>query len=200
MSKTAFHTFFIIGFMLSACVSSLKQEEVPAYLEKHDLMLEKDINSIKYKASLVSNEIITRQLIVGASGKDQIDSLKSVYEKYFYFSVEVSKSGTDLLASQAGTPQYNEVIRNFEFGIGEKANLTTDQGDTLQLLDYSFPRTYGLTNSSKILFVFEKPDLVKTEYIEFTLGDFGFNTGDVRFRFRTKNIQKFLNKRIVFTD
>ena len=193
MRKTVLLALFIIQV---GCINSIKQEDMSAYLETHKLILEKDVNSIKYKVSVVSNEVIIRQILKETSAKNKIDSIKQLYDKFLYLSAEISRFGTEILSSQAGSQQY----KNFEFGIGDKAKLTTDNGDTLQLLDYNFPRTYGLTNASRILFVFEMPDLSNSKYIEFSLADFGFHTGDVRFKFQSKKIQKYLNKRILFID
>ena len=82
------------------------------------------------------------------------------------------------------------MVNQLAFGMGQKVNIFSQEKDTLTLLDFVYPRMYGMSRSTDILFVYPrtKQDL-KHDYLNFTIEDLGLYTGEVKFKIPTKIIK-----------
>jgi hypothetical protein len=65
--------------------------------------------------------------------------------------------------------------------------LTTAQ-DTIPVGDFMLNRTYGMSNSTDLLFVFSRDKAKDKDWVQFNLNEFGLGAGNQRFRFRTNDI------------
>jgi len=75
------------------------------------------------------------------------------------------------------------MVNQLAFGMGEKAHLYNQQKDTIELADFIYPRMYGMSQSTDILFVFPREkQYLKKEYLNFTIEDLGMYTGEVKFK------------------
>jgi hypothetical protein len=64
------------------------------------------------------------------------------------------------------------------------------------MVDYAFPRTYGLAKSLDLLCVFEKSNAFDAEWILFHLKDMGLYTGELKFRFKPQDINNTPNLKL----
>jgi hypothetical protein len=82
------------------------------------------------------------------------------------------------------------MVNQLAFGMREKVHLFTQKKDTLELLDYNYPRMYGMSQSTTMLFVYPRMDkYLKEETLNFTIQDLGTYTGEVKFKIETDKIR-----------
>ena len=186
----------IIG---SACNKTLTPKELISYVNNPDngLVHEKEINGIKLKLAYKPHQLLAFQEIMA------IDSLTKVkereitkrYNQQHYFVLSISQGGKEILSSAADRQRFSQLVSQFAFGMGQKITLTTAENDTLTLLDFHYPRMYGMAPSTDILFVFEK-EKQKTKSLIFYIDEFGLRTGNTRFKIHTQDIHKINNTNI----
>jgi hypothetical protein len=51
-------------------------------------------------------------------------------------------------------------------------------------------RTYGLSSTTDLLFVFNKKKAAGTDWVQFNLNEFGLGLGNQRFRFSTMDLEE----------
>ena len=81
------------------------------------------------------------------------------------------------------------MVNQLVFGMHEKIHLLTQQNDTIELVDYVYPRMYGMSKTTSMMFVYprEKQKL-DTKKLQFTIEDLGLQTGEVKFTIDTDKI------------
>jgi hypothetical protein len=122
---------------------------------------------------------------------DKIKSLRSKYEPYYYFVLNLSKNNKEALHQvDGGMGQYSELVQTLSFRMSNYVNLTTTAQDTIPTGDFILNRTYGLSNATSLLFVFSKEKAKDKDWIQFNLNEFGLGIGNQRFRFKTKNLER----------
>ncbi len=84
---------------------------------------------------------------------------------------------------------YSDLVQTLSFRMSHYVTLTTAPADTIPVGDFMLNRTYGLSQSTDLLFVFNNEKVRGKEWIQFNLNEFGLGTGNQRFRFRTKDIE-----------
>lgn len=179
--------------MLCGCKGKVNETELADYIKnpKNGLFLEKSVNGTTYQVYYRPSGFIVKQMLSTSDTVTAkvVDSLKKVTGKNLYFILSISRNGTDALESFANDrPTYSAMVQQMAFGLYDQVVLTSDHSDTLRLVDYVYPRTYGFANAANMLFSFEKKDLRKYEWLSLLVKDFGLKTGDVRFKFYTKDI------------
>lgn len=186
---------FALFFTLLGCHRAVREERLIEYIKDpdHGLIQEKAVNDVQirvyYRPSdlLVSQELRAR----GEVSDSLIRKYRGEYGSNLYFAVSMMKNGGEVLSSYAGNQQeYGSMVQQLAFGLDQKVLLTSSAGDTLHLLNYVFPRTYGYAPTTDLLFVFEKKNLDSSEWISLKLEDFGLSTGDLRFKFYTRDLQR----------
>jgi hypothetical protein len=159
----------------------------------HGLLQEKTINGVNIKVTYRPQDFLVKQAISAGTAKTDsaINRLKVQYHKQLYFIVSLSKNSQEVLNSFAGNQaQFSEMVTRLAFGMSENITLTTSQSDTLELVDYVYPRMYGMSNSTDMLFAFCNRELKNSEWLRLTIHDPGLQTGDVNFKFNTKDIKR----------
>lgn len=73
--------------------------------------------------------------------------------------------------------------------MGNYVTLTTASADTIPVGDFMLNRTYGLSQSTDLLFVFNKEETERAEWVQFNLNEFGLGAGNQRFRFKRKDLE-----------
>jgi hypothetical protein len=57
------------------------------------------------------------------------------------------------------------------------------------MADYIYPRMYGVSNETTLMFVFPRDKIsTKNSHLNFTVNEFGLNTGEIRFKMETSKI------------
>lgn len=153
----------------------------------------KNINGVNF--SLLYNPtdvLVQRQLSSEANiSRELIDSLRENYSHYLYFNLSISKNGKELLSNVNSREKFGAMVKQLAFDMDKKVHLFTQQKDTINLADYVYPRMYGMSDETTVLFVYPKENkILQGEYINVTIEDLGFNTGEVKFKVPTEIIKE----------
>jgi len=124
------------------------------------------------------------------SNKEEIKELRKKYSKYMYFNLSMSKGNHELLSTAPkNRNEFGAMVNQLAFGMGDKVHLYTQQKDTLELLDFVYPRMYGMSRSTDLLFVYPRDkENLNEEYLNFTIEDLGLFTGEIKFKIPIKKI------------
>lgn len=190
MKKISIALFFLV-FFFSCQNKALNEDELVKYTldESNGLIKTKSIGDLKISVLYRPNDLIIGNEIKGSSISDtaEIEKLKANFSKYFYFILSINRSDNEIVTKNADVSTTDH-LQKVLFNMGDYVKLLGNGSDTLNLIDFTFPRTYGTTRSSEFLFVFEKKQIEKHKYLLFCLDDFGTNTGSNKFRFEMKDI------------
>lgn len=198
----------ILATQLGSCTSKTfeSDDRLWEYLKNPDngYFLQKEVNgyafSLLYKPTdlLVKQEL--SQELKGSERKAHIKTLREKYGQHMYFSLSMSRNNRELLSiTPANRQEFGAMVNQLAFGMREKVHVFTTQKDTLPMLDYVYPRMYGMSNSTNMLFVYPRdPKYLQacTEpcrgeaHLNITLEDLGTYTGEVRFKMNIKHIKE----------
>jgi hypothetical protein len=84
---------------------------------------------------------------------------------------------------QIASDQYSDLVQTLSFRMSNYVTLTTSVNDTIPVGDFMLNRTYGMSNSTDLLFVFNREKTKDTDWVQFNLNEFGLGIGNQRFRF-----------------
>ncbi len=196
-NQTLIFRIFVITILLLtvSCKRTLTESKLINYIKNPDngLIQNKAINEVEIRVYYRPSDLLVAQELK-AKGKvtdSLIKAYRGEYGNNLYFAMSIMKGGGEVLSSFAGNRQeYGAMVQQLAFGLDQKVLMTTSSGDTLHLLDYIFPRTYGHAPTTDLLFVFENKKLDNSEWISLKLEEFGLSTGDLRFKFYTKDLKR----------
>ena len=113
------------------------------------------------------------------------------YNDYVYFVLQLSVKDKDALyGTSSNQADFNEKLQTLSFRMQQYINMTTSEYDTIPLADAYYTRMFGMSQSSDVLLVFNREDIVDDEWLSINSKEFGFKTGRKSFRFLQDNIQK----------
>ncbi len=194
MSKIS--TYIITFLLLSSCQEKQFEDEqaMLKFLkqENQDYYQQKTINAVNFSLLYRPTDLIVEQSL-NNNGNDSktIDSLRRRYGKYLYFNLSISKDGQELLST---TPrdrnEFGAMVNQLAFGMGQYVHLYTDTKDTIPLTDYVYPRMYGMSRKTSMLFVYPREEALKGNNLTFSIEDLGLITGEVKFKIPTEKIKK----------
>ena len=181
--------------LLSGCRSESfdTKEQLWSYLseESNGYHFTKNINGIDYKLTYKPTDLLVMQESFGDSfSRGEIELLRDKYKGHLYFNLGMAINGKEILTGLARNKQeFGFMVNLLAFNMSDKLNLITSSNDTIAMVDYVYPRMYGLGQSTDMLLIFEKPtELNKEEYLRLTIADLGFRTGEVAFKMETDKI------------
>jgi hypothetical protein len=191
-SKIVF-LFFLI-FLFNSCKKTFDtKESYLEYLKDEDKGYSetKLVNGIKINLSYKPTKFMALQENPKEL-EEMKDSLNAKYGNFIYFILSYSRDNKEILSTiSESREKYNLVQNALTFGMAENVSLTTENRDTIPLVGYNFPRTYGMSQSTNLLFVFERNKLIdKGGDLFFNLKDIGLDTGDLKFKFNTNIIKE----------
>ncbi len=200
-NSTPYKTAGSLVLLLSlVCLISCKQntfdseKELWTYLkeEKNGFQQHKTVNGIDFTLTYRPTDLLVKQELGEAVTGEAIDSLRTKYRQFLYFNLSMSQNNKELLSTVAGSrAQFGAMVNQFAFGMGDKVHLFTREKDTIPLLDYVYPRMYGMSNSTSMLFVYPRDEKITgSEYINITVEDIGLGTGDITFKIPVKTIKR----------
>lgn len=198
MENKSFKLLVSILLMLafSACgpKSFDSKEALLVYLKDTDngYHFQKSINGIDYSLNYRPTDLMVLQSTEDGLQTDNIAELRKKYADYLYFNLSMSANGKEILSNNlGGRAEFGAMVNQFAFGMADKVHLISKKRDTLPLLDYVHPRTYGMGASTDMLLVYGKNSAaLQQDYLLFTIKDLGFNTGEVSFKMDTKKIEQ----------
>ncbi|HEX2395377.1 MAG TPA: hypothetical protein VHI78_08525 [Bacteroidales bacterium] len=156
------------------------------------MIQEKVINGTYIKLTYKPSDLIAVQelKVIDTLSKEKIQEIQKRYKQQYYFLLSISLQGKEILHSAADREWFSSMVNTLSFGMNEYVSLVNEQQDTLKLLTYNYPRMYGMSASTDILFVFERRNLNSNDILTFKIEDFGLYTGDLKFRIRVKDVNK----------
>lgn len=187
---------FIIGLIaiLASCTSQFKSaEDLQSFItkEKNGLLKSKEVGNINIKIAHRPTDLLINQELNNKSyTEEDVNRLREKYDKYAYFTLSLSANNQEIEAyNVSGQGDFGARVQQLSFGMSDLVEIHTNQQDTVQVADYVYQRTFGVGNSSDMLFAFEKEKLKDSKWLQFQLGDIGLGIGLNRFRFNTKDIK-----------
>jgi hypothetical protein len=119
----------------------------------------------------------------------KLDFLRRKYSGYYYFIVSLSRDNKEALHQVNSRVDYSELVQTMSFRMPQYVTLTTTKQDTIPVGDFMLNRTYGLSASTELLFVFSRTKAKGNSWVQFNLNEFGLGIGNQRFRFKTKDLE-----------
>jgi hypothetical protein len=182
-------TLFMVGCGNSA---HLPPEKLSAFVidEEHGLKKTAVLNGINTEVTyrpvdLLIYQEIDKQVV----DAKEIENLRKKYNQYIYFVLSLLNDSKEAL-HQAGGSQYSDLVQTLSFRMNKYVTLTTAASDTIPVGDFMLNRTYGMSSSTDLLFVFNKEKTIGQDWIQFNLNEFGLGVGNQRFRFAMDDIEK----------
>ena len=188
-------SLLVIGVCFAGCsVSEFDSaEKLSAYIASpdHDLSQRAENGEYHFTVTYRPTDLLVDQEIGdGPFNPATVESLRKKYSSYYYFILSLSKNGKEALHQvEGGMGQYSELVQTLSFRMNEYVTLTTSAQDTIPVGDFMLNRTYGLSQSTDILFVFNKEKAKDKDWVQFNLNEFGLGVGNQRFRFKTKDLE-----------
>lgn len=187
MKKLGLILFFLI---IISCKKELPDEEkdIIEFIknEENGFSQYKEINGVKLSVIFRPAKLMVLQESNNCKNQKDVDALKKKYSKSLCFIIGYSKNNQELLSAiSESRDKFNFIQNKLTFEMKDYVSLLSGK-DTIPLLDFNFPRTYGMSKSTNIVFVFDKNKLSK-RYTDtnFNIKDIGLGIGDVNFKFNT---------------
>ncbi len=169
------------------------KEELMAYVvdPENGYTQQKTVNGVNFSLAYRPTDMLVQQELSEHVEKSELDSLRKKYGEYMYFNLSLSKNNKEVLNGLVSNRNGFEVMVNqLAFGMGEKVHLISQTRDTISLADYIYPRLYGMSGSTNILFVYPRDKkIIGKEFFYFTIEDLGLETGEVGFKIPTKSVK-----------
>jgi hypothetical protein len=192
MKKITILLLFIVFYSCSSKTFDKKQD-LWTYLKNPDngYLQQKNINGYDFSLLYKPTDLLVAQELGENTSKERITALREKYQKQLYFTLSMSRNGKELLSTTPKNRQeFGAMVNQLAFGMGEKVHLFTQNKDTLELLDYNYPRMYGMSQSTTMLFVYPRDEKqLREETLNFTIQDLGTYTGEVKFKIETYKIR-----------
>lgn len=182
---------------LCACNSlpkTISRTDLISYIgdKEHGLSQEQEVNGIKVKLTyqpatlLAAQELKSEKLPPAA----MIDSVEKKYKKNYYFLLKFSKDGKEAIRQLGNFSRYSDMIQVLSFQMHQFVNLTTPAKDTVELTDFLFDQTYGMSDGNTVLLCFDKQKLQEKSKLEVNIAECGFGIGNLKFHFDQKDIER----------
>lgn len=157
----------------------------------HGYLQQKNVNGYDFSLLYKPTDLLVQQELSENPTKEEIQQLREKYQKQMYFTLSMSRNGKELLSTTPKNRQeFGAMVTQLAFGMNEKVHLFTTKKDTLPLLDYNYPRMYGMSNATTMLFVYPRDaKFLEQEYLNFAIQDLGTYTGEVKFKIETEKIE-----------
>jgi hypothetical protein len=189
-----FLPLLLIFFVLACSPSAMTEEELQAFVADADHGLRQSVEVNGYQAELTyrPTDLWVKQEIGDKPATAQeVDALRKKYSDYYYFVLSLSRGNKEALHTmEGGMGQYSELVQVMSFRMADYVTMTTSASDTIPVGDSMLNRTYGLSQSTDILFVFNKEKAKNKDWVQFNLNEFGLGLGNQRFRFDRRKLDK----------
>lgn len=170
------------------------KEDLLIYLKdtENGYRFQKSVNGIDYSLTYRPTDLLVIQSVDADHREEEIYRLRKRYGNYLYFNLSMSANGKELLGQRIGSrAEFGAMVNQLSFGMSDKLNLIGEKRDTLPLMDFVYPRMYGMGESTDILLVYKSdPKVLEQEYLLLTIKDLGFGTGEVTFKIEANKIKK----------
>jgi hypothetical protein len=184
----------IVCIAISSCSpKKFSAEELQAYIidEENGTSLTEELNGTKVTVTYRPTDLwVSHEIDHEVVSMPEIDSLRKRYSDYYYFTVSLSRNNKEALHQVNNMGEYSELVQTLSFRMPQYVTLTTAKQDTIPVGDFILNRTYGLSSTTDLLFVFNKKKAAGTDWVQFNLNEFGLGLGNQRFRFSTMDLEE----------
>lgn len=193
-NKAILSLLMLVLFTTFSCNKSTfhSEKELLHYLadEVNGYKQSKTVQKVNYTLIYRPTDLLVKQELGGNITKQRIEHLRAKYSKYLYFNLSMSKNNKELLSvAPKNYKDFGAMANKLSFGMHKKVHFFTQLKDTIALADYIYPRMFGISKATTIMFVYPKSDKVlKSEFLNFTIQDLGLYTGEVKFKIRTNKL------------
>ena len=188
-------TLLFIVFVFSNCgnKSFETKKGLFNYLQDtdHGYLYQKNVNGYDFSLLYKPTDLLVDQELDEVHTSEEVQKLRKKYSQYLYFTLSMSKNNKELLsATPKNRQEFGAMVDELAFGMSKKVHVFTSKKDTLELLDYVYPRMYGMSKATTMLFVYPRDiKFLQEDYLNITIGDLGTYTGEVRFKIPTQKIK-----------
>jgi len=171
-------------FNTETAILAYIQDETNGYTQQ------KTINGIDYTLTYRPTDMLVKQELGDSIFQKKIKQLRNKYAKYMYFNLSMSANNKELLSvAPKNRNEFGAMVNQLAFGMNEKVHLYTQSKETIELADYIYPRMYGISKATTIMFVYPRDKrTLQNEYLNFTVEDLGLYTGEVKFKLPTDKL------------
>ncbi len=186
----------LLALLLFSCNQRTfdSKEELLQYITnpKSGYLQKKSVNGIDISLMYRPTDLLVDQELRGLQDKKTIDSLRDKYDNYLYFNLSLSKNNEELLSTvPKNRNEFGAIVNQLAFGMDQKIHLYTRKKDTIPMLDYVYPRMYGMSDNTSLLLVYPRnEDILKEETLTLSIEDFGAQIGEVKFKIVNKTFIK----------
>lgn len=178
----------VLGILIISCQHRTfdSKVEMMAYVTdpENGYVQYKTINGVDFSITYRPTDLVVQQMLNDNYTKKELDSLRNKYKDFLYLNVTLGKNGQEVLNGMANDrAQFGAMVNQLAFGMDDKVHLFDQSRDTVVLLDYSYPRFYGMGGPTNLLFVYPRAEkLMGDDFFHFTIEDIGLDTGEVGFK------------------
>ncbi|MFV0573495.1 MAG: hypothetical protein ACK5M1_13895 [Xanthomarina gelatinilytica] len=189
--------FFLISiFLYNSCIqkSFHSETEMIEYLkdDQNGYIQHKTVNGYDFSLSYRPTDLLVNQEIEGDEiTEDMVEGLRDKYKNYLYFNLSISRNNQELLSTvPKDRMEFGAMVNDLAFGMRDKVNLFTKSKDTIDMIDFVYPRMYGMSRATTMMFVFPREGgHLNEDFLNFTVEDLGLFTGEVKFKVYTDIIK-----------
>jgi hypothetical protein len=183
---------FLILLLLISCKNSFgSKEDMNAFISDTDngLLEKKDVNGVYYSLRYRPTDLLVEQELGNSKDKKKVQILRKKYRRFIYFNLSISKNSQELL-NDVEKEKFAETVNDLVFRMDQKVHLITPEKDTIPMMDFIYPRMYGSTDATTIMFVYPRENkIMEHNYLTLVIDDLGFYTGEVKFKINPKVLQ-----------
>lgn len=181
--------FLFSILFLTACSddNELDEKELITYLQDEKNGAKQTLNDGEFEVIVTfrPSDFIAKQQM-RTQQTSEYDSLRSVYNRYIYFIIDITKNGKDLETVQAsGNGDLGSYLSFLSTGFSEKIHLETNQAD-YSIVDFVYARSYG-NASSKFLVAFES---LKEDHFRFVIDGYELGFSKISIPFDNDQLKK----------
>ena len=188
--------FYIASFLFFLSCSApdyLTSEELNKFIldTNNGLVQKAEVNGYAIEVMYKPTDLWVQQEVDGQPiDETKLKVIREKYDPYYYFILNLSKNNKEALQVDGAFGQYSALVQTLSFRMNNYVNMTTSAQDTIPTADFILNRTYGLSNATSLLFVFNKEKGKDKDWVQFNLNEFGLGVGNQRFRFKTKDLEE----------
>ncbi|WP_212003309.1 hypothetical protein [Chitinophaga sp. HK235] len=172
--------------------SPVDKAGMETYLNKssHHLAQQSSRNGIDISLKYMPQSMLVLQDLSKTQdpGHQALDTLQKKYASQYYFLLSFSKEGKEAIRQLGDYSLYSKMLQTLAFRMNEYVNITTASNDTVQLSDYAFQQTYGLSDANSLLLAFPAEKIRTASSFHVNIAECGFATGSERFEFKSRDI------------
>lgn len=185
----------VCSLLLYSCNKTFDSEqELMTYVldESNGYVQHKTVNGVDFTLMYRPIDLLVQQELDDNTSKESIMALREKFKSHIYFNLSISKNNKELLSAvPKNENEFGAMVNQLSFEMDERVHLFTKSKDTIEMTDFIYPRMYGMSRSTNMMFIFprDKKQLAEA-YLNFTVEDLGLRTGEVKFKINTSLIKE----------